>query len=344
MVEGAVGASGVRMPPVKNLQLKSQRFRAEREADWRRLETLLTKAESRSASTLTDEELLAIPVLYRSALSSLSVARATSLDHSLIDYLESLATRAYFFVYGARASIGQRIGRFFAVTWPAAVRGLWRETLASAAITFGAAFVGYLLVSGDPTWYDSLVPLAQGRDFTSSTEDLRKSLYDASGQNMLAAFAAYLFQNNAQVAIFAFALGFAFCAPTALLLAYNGLQLGAFLALYVSHGLGFQVIGWLSIHGVTEFFAIILGGAAGFRIGWRVAFPGEETRMASAAAAGRSAAPVVAGVVLMLICAGLLESFGRQLIQVDWERYAIALSTLAIWLGYFYTPRRARAA
>ena len=51
----------------------------------------------------TDEELLAIPVLYRATLSSLSVARATSLDHSLIDYLESLSTRAYFFVYGARA-------------------------------------------------------------------------------------------------------------------------------------------------------------------------------------------------------------------------------------------------
>ncbi|HWB70539.1 MAG TPA: hypothetical protein VG518_11235, partial [Solirubrobacterales bacterium] len=141
------------MPQVKNLQLKSQRFRAEREADWRRLEALLTKVETRSASTLTDEELLAIPVLYRSALSSLSVARATSLDHSLIDYLESLATRAYFFVYGARASLGQRLGQFFVRSWPAAVRGLWRETLVSLAITVASAIVGYLLVTNDPSWY-----------------------------------------------------------------------------------------------------------------------------------------------------------------------------------------------
>jgi uncharacterized membrane protein SpoIIM required for sporulation len=333
------------MPQMKDLQLKSQRFRAEREADWRRLEALLTKAESRSASTLTDEELLAIPVLYRASLSSLSVARATSLDQALVAYLESLATRGYFFVYGARASLGQRIGSFFVRTWPAAVRDLWRETLASAVITFGSAFVGYLLVTHDQTWYDALVPLAEGRDFTSSTQELHNSLYNVGGtQDALAAFAAYLFQNNAQIAIFAFALGFAFCIPTALLLAYNGLQLGAFLALYVSHGLGFEVVGWLSIHGVTEFFAIILGGAAGFRIGWRVAFPGDRTRMESAAAAGRSAAPAVAGVILMLVCAGLLEGFGRQLIQVDWERYAIALTTLVIWLGYFYTPRRGRPA
>src|ERR1700723_882231 len=137
---------------MKDLQLKSQRFRAEREWDWRRLDGLLARAESRSAASLTDEELLAIPVLYRATLSSLSVARATSLDHSLIDYLESLSTRAYFFVYGTRAGIFTRLGRFFRETWPAAVSGLWRETLVSLGITVAAAIVGYLLVSDDPSW------------------------------------------------------------------------------------------------------------------------------------------------------------------------------------------------
>jgi uncharacterized membrane protein SpoIIM required for sporulation len=331
---------------MKSLQLKSQRFRAEREADWRRLETLLGKAESRSASSLTDEELLAIPVLYRQALSSLSVARATSLDHSLIDYLESLSTRGYFFVYGARANVFVRIGDFFARAWPAAVKDLWRETLASFVITFGSALIGYLLVLHDPSWYDAFIPasLADGRDFTATTEELRKTLYDTQGQDMLAALAGYLFQHNAQIAILCFALGFAFCVPTALLLAENGLVLGAIFALFIQHGLGFQLGGWIFIHGVTELFAIMLGGAAGFRIGWRAAFPGDKTRLDAAAAAGRSAAPVVAGVVLMLVIAGLLEGFARQLIQVDWERYAVAFSTLVIWLGYFYTPRRGRAA
>jgi hypothetical protein len=75
------------------LHLKSYRFRAEREDDWRRLEKLLTKVGKGSAKALSDEELLALPVLYRQALSSLSVARATSLDQGLVDYLESLSTR-----------------------------------------------------------------------------------------------------------------------------------------------------------------------------------------------------------------------------------------------------------
>ena len=98
---------------MSEVQLKSQRFRREREADWRRLETIVDKAEKRSASALSDDEILAMPVLYRSALSSLSVARATSLDQGLIGYLESLAARAYFFVYGARSTPQEQLVSFF---------------------------------------------------------------------------------------------------------------------------------------------------------------------------------------------------------------------------------------
>jgi uncharacterized membrane protein SpoIIM required for sporulation len=327
---------------MKDLQLKSRRFRTEREGDWRRLESLLARVEGHSAAGLSDQELLAIPVLYRATLSSLSVARATSLDHALIDYLESLSTRAYFFVYGTRAGILTRLGRFFRETWPAAVSGLWRETLVSLAITVAAAIVGYLLVNNDPSWFGAMSGgMAEGRDPAATTAFLRHTLYDdGAGKTPLALLATYLFSHNAQIAIFAFALGFAFCLPTAFLLAQNGLMLGAFFAVFVSHGLGFQLGGWIFIHGVTELFAIILGGAAGFRIGWRVAFPGDRTRVDAAAEAGRSAAPVIAGVVLMLVVAGLLEGFARQLIQDDWARYAIAASTLIIWTGYFYLPRR----
>jgi uncharacterized membrane protein SpoIIM required for sporulation len=331
---------------MKDLQLKSQRFRAEREADWRRLESLLSKVERRSAGSLTDEELLAIPVLYRSALSSLSVARATSLDHSLVDYLEGLATRAYFFVYGARAGLRQRAARFFTVTWPAAVRALWRETLAAAVIFGVAAALGFWLVWRDSGWYASLVgEMAGGRDPAATTAALRQTIYEPPRQGVdLSVFASYLFTHNAQIALTAFALGFAFCAPTAFLLAQNGLSLGAMLALFASRGLGLGFAGWILIHGVTEIFAILLGGAAGFRIGWRVAFPGDRTRLDAAAEAGRAVAPVAAGVVLMLVIAGLLEGFGRQLIQLDWARFSIAGATLVIWLGYFYLPRRARPA
>jgi uncharacterized membrane protein SpoIIM required for sporulation len=325
------------------LQLKSHRFRAEREADWRKLERLLDKAEKEGAAKLRRDDLLAIPLLYRQALSSLSVARSISLDRSLTDYLESLCTRAYFFVYGTRARLPERIAGFFLRDWPLAVQALWRETLAAGGLMLLGTIVAFMLVQADPGWFHGFVPgeLGQGRDPTASTEGLRATLYaEGSRQQGLTAFAAFLFTHNAQVALFAFALGFALCLPTAGLMVFNGCMLGAFLALFASRGLLFEAGGWLMIHGVTELYAVTLAGAAGFSIGWSVAFPGERSRVDAAAHAGRRAATAMAGVVVMLCVAGLLEGFGRQLIQNDVARYAIAGASGVAWLAYFYWPRR----
>jgi hypothetical protein len=211
--------------------LKSQRFRQAREDDWNRLERLMDKAEKGSASKLTDAEILAVPVLYRSTLSALSVARETSLDQGLIDYLETLSARAYFFVYGSRATIQDRLVAFFRTDWPAAVRGLWRETLVSTALMLLGALVAGWLVMHEPEWFYAFVPadLSGGRDPAASTETLRATLDGADGAQGLSAFAAYLFTHNAQVALLAFALGFALCLPTGLLILYNGATLGAFL-------------------------------------------------------------------------------------------------------------------
>jgi uncharacterized membrane protein SpoIIM required for sporulation len=327
-----------------NAASEPRRFRAAREAEWRRLEDILTTAEKKSVEALSDEDLLALPILYRGALSSLSVARETSLDLELVTYLEGLCARAYFFVYGVRGSAGGRIAAFFARDWPQAVRSLWMETLIAVGLLALGAVAAFLLVSNDPQWFGSFVPehLAQGRTFEASTETLRRGLYDNPGASGLGVFAAYLFTHNSQVSVLCFALGFAFGVPTFMLLVHNGTMLGAFIALYSSRGLGAEMSGWLMIHGTTELFAIALAGAAGFRIGWAVLFPGEETRLAAAASAGRSAAIAMAGVVVMLFCAGLLEGFGRQLITADPVRSGIGLGMLALWLAYFYLPRRER--
>lgn len=328
------------------LQLKSARFRAEREADWRRLELLLGRVEAGGAAKLRRNELLEIPLLYRQALSSLSVARAISLDQSLTAYLEGLCTRAYFVVYGARARLPERLARFFRHDWPRAVQSLWRETLASFMLSAAAAVVAYVLVRRDGDWFSAFVDpgLASGRDPTATTAYLRDTLYgEATTAEGLSALATFLFTHNAQISLFAFALGFAFCLPTAALMVLNGCMLGAFLALFFSRDLGFEATGWLMIHGSTELLAIVLAGAAGFSIGWAVAFPGHLSRVDAVGEAGRRAATVMAGVVVMLFVAGLLEGFARQLIQVDLARYAVAGLMLIGWLAYFYWPRNVAA-
>jgi uncharacterized membrane protein SpoIIM required for sporulation len=46
------------------------------------------------------------------------------------------------------------------------------------------------------------------------------------------------------------------------------------------------------------------------------------------------------GVVVMLLLAGLLEGFGRQLIADTGARYAVAATTAVLWGLYFYAVRR----
>jgi uncharacterized membrane protein SpoIIM required for sporulation len=329
------------------LQLKSHRFRAEREADWRRLESLLNRVERGGARKLNRDELVEMPALYRQALSSLSMARAISLDQGLIVYLESLCTRAYFFVYGTRARPLERLAGFFTDEWPRAVQALWRETLVSGALMTLGAVGAFILVSRDPDWFYGFIPeaLAGGRDPTATTAFLHDTLYQkTSAHDALGALATFLFTHNSQIALFAFALGFALCLPTAGLMIFNGCMLGAFLALFGGRGLGFQATGWLMIHGVTELFAVTLAGAAGFSVGWAVAFPGERTRVDAAADAGRRGALVMGGVVVMLFFAGLLEGYARQLIQNDVVRLSIAAATALVWGLYFYWPRARRPA
>ena len=320
--------------------VNASRFRAAHAADWERLEALVTRVEKRSVRALTDDDLLALPLLYRTTLSSLSVARETSLDAGLIAYLEQLSTRAYFQIYGVPTSAWTQIARFFARDWPRAVQALWRETLAALLLTVAGAVTAYLLVRGDPSWFYAIVPegLASGRDPSASTASLARTLY-ARQDKLLGTFAAYLFTHNAQIAIFSFALGFAFAIPTALLILYNGMMLGAFMAVFTPKGLGVGFAGWLAIHGTTEMFAIILAGATGFRIGTAIAFPGRMARMDAAVTAGRLAATAMAGTVLMLAVAGLLEGIGRQTVLTDAGRFAIGGAMLVAWLLYFYLPR-----
>lgn len=321
-------------------------FRAEREADWREFQALLDRAERRSLRSLSEAELLRLPTLYRSTLSSLSVARAISLDAGLIAYLEALALRGYLFIYGVKEGIGKRLGRFFLADWPNAVNNLWRETWASFALLVIGAIAGYRLVAANPMWFDAIIPgaLAGGRGPNASAQALRAVLYDNGNGQFLSGFAAMLFTHNAQISLLAFALGFALAVPSSLLILMNGCLLGALFQVYAVKGLGWELGGWLSIHGTTELFAITLSGAAGMRIGTHIAFPGTQSRLAAAAQAGRVSASVMLGVVAMLLVAGLLEGIGRQTIISDIARYTIGGTMLLLWLSYFYLLPRMRHA
>ncbi|MGN3974155.1 stage II sporulation protein M [Tsuneonella sp. SYSU-LHT278] len=321
--------------------LRSDRFRLAREHDWTRLERIVTAMEKGRLRRLPDEDVLALPALYRTAASSLAVARETSLDAATLAYLEGLVRRAWYQVYGPRQGFARWFAGFLGGGLSAAVRGIWLDICIALAVMVAGLVSGWLLVSGDEEWYWTLVPdqFADTRVPGASREVLLKALGTEETAAGLTGFAAFLFQNNAGVAILAFALGFAFGIPTLMLLLREMATLGAMLWLFSTRDLTIDFVAWLSVHGTTELFAILLAGAAGLHVGRAMAFPGDRTIMAATAAAGRRAATVMVGVVMMLVVAAILEAFPRQLVGETWERLTIGGAMLAGWLAYFFALR-----
>ncbi len=330
------------------LVLKSSEFRKGREAGWRELERLVRQIERRGVRSLSLDDLQQLPILYRAALSSLSVARSIALDRNLLLYLENLALRAYFAVYSTRANPIEGLRDFFVRDLPQAVRAArWHILIAEAALLVGVA-AGFILTVHDEAWFSSLMPseLAGGRGPASTAADLRAKELFAPWPGAAAAFGIFanvLFSHNTLVGLMCFGLGLAAGIPTLMLTVYQGLSLGAFIALHFDRGLTIDCLGWVSIHGTTELGAVILLAAGGLVIADKILFPGRYARLENLALHGRQAAQMAVGAILMLFVAGILEGGFRQLVQSTPARFAIGLGMAALWLIYFgRCGRRAR--
>ncbi|MFT4795210.1 MAG: putative membrane protein SpoIIM required for sporulation [Paracoccaceae bacterium] len=323
-------------PDPEDGMIRSARFRAARQAGWTRLDALVMVVERRGLRALSFAEARELSALYRHAMNSLSTAREITLDAALLVYLEALCARGYLAVYAPQDTLGGLVSRFFRIGAPHAVRACAGHIAVSMGLLLIGAIAGYGLFMEHSAWYDVLVGV-DARGPGASTDTLRRQLYDGASDPLgeLAAFASYLFNINATLAIFAFALGVFACAPTVALLVYNGLSLGAFVALFVDRGLGPDIFGWLSIHGVTELSAICIAAAGGLRLGNAVLFPGRRTRGEALRRAGGDAGKLAVVAAMMLVVAAVLEGFGRQLVTSQEARVAIGWGTGALWLAWF---------
>lgn len=317
--------------------LRSYEFRKEREATWAALESLVERVEKKGITSLSAAELSRIPVLYRGALSSLSVARSISLDRNVVAYLESLCGRAYLIVYASKRRFRDSLVDFLARDFPRAVRAMkWSALVAALCLALGI-ITAFALVQEDSDYFYTFVDeaYAQGRGPTTSTAELRRILYDSQHEKeSLTQFAAQLFSGNAGIGIKAFALGVGFGIPVFYLMFVNGLVLGAFAALYHGRGLSPDLWGWLLPHGITELLAVVLCGAAGLVLAHAFVFPGRHSRRDNLALRGKVAGRVVLGAVVMFFIAGLIEGIFRQSVTDIVVRYAVACVSALFWILY----------
>lgn len=322
------------------IELKSAQFRQEREESWKQLEELLKRVEKVGARNLTAKQLTELPKLYRAALSSLSVARAISLDGNVVNYLEALVNRAYFQVYANKQTLGASLVEFFARTFPRAFRKYFVYMATAASFVAIGTVIGTVVTVLSPEYYYSFVDksLAAGRDPDATPEELRKYLYSDPDNpdeiTDLSGFAGFLFVHNFQVAVLCFAVGIIPAIPVFYLMFSTGLMLGGFAGIHYTAGLSWDLWGWLLPHGITEIFAVVLCGGAGLAIGQSLVFPGQHTRLQNLGRIGREVSVFAAAAGVMLLYAAFVEGYFRQLVDNMTIRYSVAAASAIFWIVY----------
>jgi uncharacterized membrane protein SpoIIM required for sporulation len=272
--------------------------------------------------------------LYRSAAADLALARRSFPGDPIVPRLETLVGRARHLVYGAPSRRGS-VREFFR-------RGYWRlvaerpaPLLAAAALLFAPAALAGAWAVQDPGAASGLVP----GEYRSVTEPRPEgSDLGLSGEES-AAFSSAIFTNNIQVTFLAFAGGIAAGIPTALVLIFNGVLLGALSGLAGGAGNGRIFYELVAPHGVLELSCIVVASAAALRVGWAIVDPGRKTRAESLTAEARRAIGIVLGTAPWLVLAGLVEGFltpaGLGLVVVTTVGFGLAALywSLVVLLG-----------
>jgi uncharacterized membrane protein SpoIIM required for sporulation len=153
-------------------------------------------------------------------------------------------------------------------------------------------------------------------------------------------FATAVTVNNIQVGIIAFAGGFIWGIPTALVMILNGANLGVAGGAFASVGQLDKFFGLILPHGLLELTAVVIAGAAGLRFGWALIAPGDQSRAEALGAEARRAVVIVLGLVVAFAVAGFIEGFitGRN---VDtWLRIAIGVAAEALFVTWVVVQGR----
>src|SRR5205807_1342294 len=258
-------------------------------------------------------------------------------DPALTATLSSLVARAGSVVYGSRPRTLRALGRFFAVTFPAACWYSRRFIAVSAALFLVPAFAIGLWIATSPRAVEATGPRAVREAYVN--QDFEQYYKSAPASE----FASQVFTNNVQVSIYAFAAGIAFCVLTALILVYNGAGVGVAGGLFAAVGQQPKFWGLILPHGLLELTAVFIAGGAGLRLGWTLIDPGDRTRGTALAEEGRRAFVIVVGLVVVFAAAGTIEGFVTGRPWPTWLRVGIGATAEAAFLWYVVTRGRAAA-
>lgn len=326
--------------------MNQEQFIARHDAAWRRLEGWAGKGGKSAKDAAEKASVEEFAGLYRQCCQHLALARARLYSHALINRLNKIVIQSHARLYGARRHLWSDMARYVLQDFPLHVRAQWRPVLASAALFYLSmlAVIGAILI--DPDMVYTVMDGNQLRQFEYMYDPAnrhnpgRSAAREADSDLMM--FGFYV-SNNTGIGFRTFASGLFFGLGTILVLLFNGVHIGA-AAGHMTH-LGYIPTFWgfVAGHSALELNAIVLSGAAGFRLGLALVAPGRRTRLRALRDDSRTAMLLMYGAAGMFILAAMVEAFWSPLRHVSPEiKYVVGIVMWVVVIAYFvFGGRRA---
>jgi uncharacterized membrane protein SpoIIM required for sporulation len=285
-----------------------------------------------------------MPRRYRRLCHHLALAADRQYSPELIDRLNLLALRGHHALYANRRRQPQRVADFLLVAFPSLVRAEWRVVTVAALLFFGPLAGLIAVLQLVPEFVHYLLDPRQIAGFHEMYDPENRRLGMREADTNLAMFGYYIW-NNVRIGFQTFAGGLLAGLGTLWYLAANGVILGAVAGYLTQVGFGETFWSFVSGHAALELTAIVISGAAGFRLGMAVIAPGNRSRKAALVAAARPAVRLMYGAALMFTAAAFVEAFWSPLTGVPYAvKIWAGLAGWALLLAYLALSGRTGAA
>jgi len=308
-----------------------QRFCDQGEERWRQLGQALDRSQREGLLRLGYEELERTVSLHRQVVSDFAFARSRYSGTSVERRLRALSFAGHRLLGERPGPLRDRLGTFFARTFPATLRAAWASLGVSAAIFTCAALAGFSITLAN----ESFAALFLGSQAFSELRDGVIWTDRIASAAPPAVLASGIFTNNISVALMAWIGGALFGLGTVYLLVTNGLMLGTVISVVWQYGLLDVLLRFISTHGALEILLILVAGSAGIELARGLLCPADRDRAAARRLGARRAFRIVGGALPWLVLAGIVEGFVSPQPQPGvWTKLTIGLALVGSFAAY----------
>lgn len=272
---------------------------------------------------------------YIQLINDLSYAQTYYPKSKIISYLNQLAAAAFQKIYRTKRQDQNRLIQFWKTEVPLTIYQYRKFLIYSFVLFFCFVGIGVLSAAND----QNFVRLILGDQYVNTTLSNIESgdpvaIYK-SGSNWGSFIGITI--NNLYVSMQCFITGVFAGIGTVWILLQNGIMLGAFQYMFYKHGVFWESVQGIWIHGAMEIFSIVISAMAGLVLGSSILFPNTYSRIHSFKKGMKDGLKILLSTFPFFVAAGFLEGFVTRYsnIMTTTLSLGIIMTTLAM-ISYYY--------